>query len=95
VSTAMAAGRAIVGTDVPAVADFLTDGLDAVIVPADDADALAGALMRLLADSGLRDRLGAAAAARAAREHSWDAHCAALEGAYALATGLQFAEIET
>jgi glycosyltransferase involved in cell wall biosynthesis len=38
----------------------------------------------------LRDRLGAAAAARAAREHSWDAHCAALESAYSLATGRHF-----
>ncbi len=82
---AMAAGRAILGTDVPALSDFLARDREAVIVPVGDVDALARALATLLADPDLRDRLGAAAAARSARDHSWAAHCEALEGAYALA----------
>ena len=47
VLTAMAAGRAILGTDVPAVADSLTDELEAMIVPVDDIDALAAALTQV------------------------------------------------
>jgi glycosyltransferase involved in cell wall biosynthesis len=87
VLTAMAMGRAIAGTDVPALTDFATDGREALIVPVGDADALAAALVRLLSDPALRDRLGAAAAARYEREHNWQGHCSALEGAYGLATG--------
>lgn len=87
VMTAMATGRAIAGTDVPALTDFATNGREAVIVPIDDAAALAAAISRLLADSGLRDRLGTAAAERFEREHNWPDHCAALEDAYALASG--------
>jgi glycosyltransferase involved in cell wall biosynthesis len=81
----MAMGRAIVGTDVPALTDFATDEREALVVPLDDTDALAAALARLLADPALRDRLGAKAAARCARKHSWAAHCDSLEGAYVLA----------
>jgi glycosyltransferase involved in cell wall biosynthesis len=85
VLTAMAMGRAIAGTDVPALADFATDEREALIVPVGDADALAAALARLLADPALRDRLGAGAAVRHARDHNWLGHCIALERAYELA----------
>jgi glycosyltransferase involved in cell wall biosynthesis len=85
VLSAMAMGRAIVGADVPGVADYVTDDLEALIVPVDDVDGLAAGLKALLCDPALRDRLGAAAAARYDREHNWADHCAALEDAYTLA----------
>ncbi len=58
---AMSVGRPIVTADTPAVREVLTDGKDAMLVPAADADALADALRRLAADPELRTRLGEAA----------------------------------
>jgi glycosyltransferase involved in cell wall biosynthesis len=58
---AMAVGRAIVTAAGPATCDVLTDGVDALLVPPADPDALAAALSRLAADDALCRRLGAAA----------------------------------
>ncbi|MEW6583683.1 MAG: glycosyltransferase, partial [Actinomycetota bacterium] len=57
----MAAGRAVVTADCPAVREVLTDGVDALLVPPGDPAALAAALTRLARDPDLRARLGAAA----------------------------------
>lgn len=62
---AMLTGRAIVATGVGSVLDVLEDGDTGLVVAVDDADALADALRRLRNDSGLRLRLGAAAAEHA------------------------------
>jgi glycosyltransferase involved in cell wall biosynthesis len=43
------------------------DGEDAVLVPADDADALAAAVRRVLSDAELRDRLREAGLQKAGR----------------------------
>jgi glycosyltransferase involved in cell wall biosynthesis/GT2 family glycosyltransferase len=67
---AMAWGRAIVATAVGGVPDVLSDGEDALLVPAGDPAALAGALARLAADPDLRERLGSAARERARRLNS-------------------------
>ena len=66
---AMSEGRAILATAVPAVRNTLDAGC-AVIVPIGDVQALADGLTRLLSDPDLRDRLGAAVAARA-RATTW------------------------
>ena len=58
---AMAAGRAVVCTDVGGVADVVTSGVTGVLVRAGDAAALAASIDELLADPGRRERLGAAA----------------------------------
>ena len=58
---AMAAGRAVVTADTPAVREVLEDGVSALLVPAGDARALAAALARLAVDPALRRRLGDAA----------------------------------
>lgn len=57
---ALAAGRAVVATDVGGVRDVLENGRLGLLVPPGDADALAGALGRLLDDESLRASLGAA-----------------------------------
>jgi glycosyltransferase involved in cell wall biosynthesis len=62
---AMAAGLPVVATNVGGVAEAVADGETGFLVPAADADALARALERLLADGELRRRLGAAGRARA------------------------------
>ena len=51
-------GRAVVGTDAGGVADLVTDGESGLLVPVDDAQALADALARMLGDRDLAARLG-------------------------------------
>ncbi|MCZ6651538.1 MAG: glycosyltransferase [Planctomycetota bacterium] len=58
---AMAAGCAIVCTDVPGNRDLITDGRTGLTVPVMAPDALAEAVMKLLASRDLTNRLGAAA----------------------------------
>jgi glycosyltransferase involved in cell wall biosynthesis len=62
---AASAGRATVAADVGGVADIVVDGETGFVVPHDDGEALAAALTRLALDPALRQRLGAAAPARA------------------------------
>lgn len=59
----MAARLATVAPDQPNLRETLTDGVDALLVPPGDAQALAAAIERLVADAPLRERLGAAARA--------------------------------
>ena len=74
----MAAGRAIVASDLPAWADVVQDGETALLVPPGDADALAAAIARLRADAGLRARLAENARARALAHYTWDARARAI-----------------
>jgi len=55
---AMAAGRAVVCTDVGGVSDVVTLGVSGILVPHGDPAALAAAIDRLLADPAARERLG-------------------------------------
>ncbi|WP_375464086.1 glycosyltransferase [uncultured Methylobacterium sp.] len=61
---AAACGRALLTTDVPGCRTLVRDGVEGLVVPPDDAPALAAALVRLAADPGLAARLGAAARRR-------------------------------
>lgn len=65
---AAACGRPIVTTDVPGCREVVTDGENGLLVPARDVAALSRALGRLIGDSVLRTRFGAAGRARAERE---------------------------
>ena len=65
-------GRPILASDVGAFSDVAARG-GAAVVPPEDPAALHGAIARLLADPGERERLGARAAELAAGEYSWDA----------------------
>ena len=68
----MAAGRAIVASDLPAWADVVTDGETAVLVPPDDVTAWSDAISRLRRDRDLRARLGQRAREKALEEYTWD-----------------------
>lgn len=64
---ALSFGRPVVVTDAsPGPLQWVEDGVTGLVVPADDARALAAALVRLARDDDLRHRLGAAAARRMA-----------------------------
>jgi glycosyltransferase involved in cell wall biosynthesis len=62
---AAAARKAIVATDVGGTSEVITSGVDGILVSKGDRDAIADAILRLSADPGLRQRLGAAAGRRA------------------------------
>jgi len=62
---AAAMGSAIVASDLPGINEALTNEKNGLLVPQRDAAALGRALTRLLGDTTLRERLGAAALERA------------------------------
>jgi glycosyltransferase involved in cell wall biosynthesis len=72
---AMSQGLPVVASDVPVFGEYLTDGVDALLPAAGDPVALAGALLAVLTDAGLRERLRVAGSAVAAR-FTWDAAAA-------------------
>jgi mannose/cellobiose epimerase-like protein (N-acyl-D-glucosamine 2-epimerase family)/glycosyltransferase involved in cell wall biosynthesis len=67
---AAACGRPLVATDVPGCREIARAGVNALLVPPDDAQALADAIGLLAADRGLRARFGAAGRALVEREFS-------------------------
>lgn len=69
---AAACGRPIVATDVPGCREVAQPGVNALLVPSDDANALADAIAQLAADADLRRRFGAAGRALVEREFSAD-----------------------
>jgi len=79
---AMACGKAVVVSAVGGHLDTVEDGVTGRLVPPRDHAALAAALTQLLADSGLRRKLGTAGAARAASRYSWDTIAAETEAVY-------------
>ncbi|MEU4537946.1 glycosyltransferase family 4 protein [Streptosporangium sp. NPDC023825] len=63
---AMTQALPVVAFDCPTgPADVLTPGVDGLLVPPRDVDALAAAMIQLIEDRGLRERMGAAAAVTA------------------------------
>jgi glycosyltransferase involved in cell wall biosynthesis len=67
----MAAGRPIVASAVGQIGDVLRDDESALLVPPDDAQALCSAIVRLIDDPCLRDRLARAARTLAEERHTW------------------------
>ena len=65
---AAACALPLVTTDVPGCREVVTDGVDGLLVPVRNADALADAIARLQDDPALAARLGAAARAKALAE---------------------------
>jgi glycosyltransferase involved in cell wall biosynthesis len=82
VREAMAWGRPVVATAVGGLLDAVEDGVTGLLVPPGDVPALRTALERLLADAGLRARLGAAGRIRATEELSFEAATDALVAVY-------------
>ena len=75
----MAAGKAIVAPAVPNMERILTNRVTGLLVPPDNPEALAGALVELLEDEPLRSKIGQAAKEEAIEKHSWDRAVSELE----------------
>lgn len=82
----MAVGGVIVASDLPAVAEVVTDGESALLTPPDDVPALRDALRAVYDDAELRDRLGAAAQ-QAAGHYAWSARAGRILSAIGAAGG--------
>jgi phosphatidylinositol alpha-mannosyltransferase len=67
---AMASGAPVVASDITGYNSVVTHEKDGLLVPPADPDRLAEALVRILTEEGLRDRLTAAGVIKA-RDHSW------------------------
>jgi glycosyltransferase involved in cell wall biosynthesis len=69
----MAAGKAIVASDLPALREVLRDGENALLCPPDAPDQWRAALLRLAADPGLRAHLAGAGQSDFVAKYSWSA----------------------
>jgi glycosyltransferase involved in cell wall biosynthesis len=67
---AMAMGRPIVASDRAILHDYVTDGVEALLVPPEDPTALRAAIERVLGDPELSRSLGSAARARVESAHT-------------------------
>jgi glycosyltransferase-like protein len=79
---AMSAGLPVVASDLPVFREYLTSGRDALLVPVDDAPALAAALTSVLDDPNLAASLREAARATAQR-FTWARSAAEHQAIYA------------
>lgn len=69
-----AMGKAIIATDHAAVLDVMLPDVDGLVVPQDDADALAAAMARLADDPALRQGLALHFQEKVLRSHTWAAN---------------------
>lgn len=79
---AMARRRPVVASAAGGIPEVITDGVDGVLVPPADPDALAHAIGRLLADRVLRERIGEAGYRTVAERFSIDAQVKRIEAVY-------------
>jgi glycosyltransferase involved in cell wall biosynthesis len=84
----LASGRAVVASRVAGIPDVVEDGVNGLLVPPGDADALAAALRTLAADPETRERVGREARRRAEDRLSWSSAARAFEEGYAQAAAL-------
>lgn len=68
---AYAAGKPVLGTKIPGLADVVDHGSTGILVPPNDAPAFADAMRLLLTDAPLRKKLGAQAALKC-RDYTWE-----------------------
>lgn len=80
---AWAAGKPVIGGRIGAIECVIRDGVDGLLVPCRDPEALAAAITRLLGDPALRARLGAAGAAKVRADHDWPAVVDKIRAIYA------------
>ena len=79
---AMARRVPVVATSVGGIPEVITSGVDGLLVPPSDPGALAGAVVRLLADPDLSHRIGEAGYRTVAERYSIDAQVRRIESVY-------------
>lgn len=72
IAEAMACGKAVIASNVDGVPEIVQDGVTGILVPPDNADALASGLIRLCTDSILREMLSRQGKEWACREYNWE-----------------------
>ncbi len=91
----MILGRAVVAPDQPNLREILSHDDNALLFDPANPDEFKRALTQLIADPGLRDRLGAAARATIlARNLTWDGNAAQIVGAFERPTSVSQRKIE-
>jgi glycosyltransferase involved in cell wall biosynthesis len=89
---AMAVGLPVVTTDVAGTSELVLHGHTGYVVPQGDVDQLAHAMVTLVADKQLRQRMGQAGRERIEREFSFTYRLQRIEELYARVLGLPFAQ---
>jgi L-malate glycosyltransferase len=79
---AMARRRPVVASAVGGIPEVITSGVDGVLVPPEDPVALSEAIIALIRDAGLRDRIGQAGYETVVERFSIDAQVRRLESVY-------------
>jgi glycosyltransferase involved in cell wall biosynthesis len=79
---AMASGLPVISTAVGGVPEVVQEGATGALVPARDAQAMAGAMARYVSDPALRERHGAAGLESSLRQYSMQAMLQAYAGMY-------------
>lgn len=79
---ALASRLPVISTAVGDIPAIINDGVDGVLVPADDAEAMAGAILGLIADQAKRDAIAAAGWETAKRKFSREAMLSGTEEVY-------------
>ena len=69
---AMSCERAVLATDVCAIPEAITHGVNGYLIPPADSDAISTALIELLSDSSLRRRLGKNARKTVLDRYNWE-----------------------
>lgn len=72
VAEAMGWGLPIIASRVGGIPEIITDGVDGILMPAGDGEALAAAIEQVISDEGLASMLGANARARFEALPSWE-----------------------
>lgn len=81
-ATGLALGKAIVASDLPVFREALADGETALLVDATSPESLAGALLRVVQEPGLKERLAANVAAMRFGDQSWREIASATKDVY-------------
>ena len=79
---ALASGRPVVASDLPALREIVDDGVNGALSPAGDPPALARTLAQLLRDEPLRHRLGANGRLEVLRSRTWAANAQRYDNTY-------------
>jgi glycosyltransferase involved in cell wall biosynthesis len=78
----MAAGKAVIGSDIPGVRTLVTNGECGYLIPEGDKAALAGRIQELADNPSLRQQMGTAGRERIIQKYTWDRIGQKLLGVY-------------
>ena len=72
---AMAAGLPVIASEVDGIKDLITDGVNGLLVPSEDAEALGNSILQLIDNAEMRKRIAAAGQAHVLQVHSVEDMC--------------------